>query len=341
MSPPPPAAAAGAGTCRAWLVDGDDATLVADEVRRLVAEVAGDDPGLTVEDFWGDETSLDAVVGACMTPPFLSDRRVVVVRDAGRFASDELAPLLAYLANPLPTTALILAGGGGKVAAKLVAAVKEVGHVIAAGPGRDAKGWVGARLRDAPLQFDAAARARLAEHLGEDLGRLPALVEVLVSAYGEGARIGTAEMEPFLGDAGAVAPWDLTDAIDRADTDAALRALHRLLEGGERHPLVVLAVLHRHVQAMLRLDGTGVATETQAAALLGIAPGRSTYPAKKAMAGARRLGADGVARAVQLLAQADVDLRGGSSWPADMVLDVLVARLSKLGPRPRTAARAR
>jgi DNA polymerase III subunit delta len=333
--PPPPKSGDGAAARRAWLIDGDDATLVAEEVRRLVAEVAGDDPGLSVEDFWGDDPSLDAVVGACMTPPFLSDRRVVVVRDAGRFASDELAPLLAYLGHPVPTTALILAGGGGKVAAKLVTAVKEVGHVITAGPGRDAKGWVGARLRDAPVEFEPAARARLAEHLGEDLGRLPALVDVLVSAFGEGARIGAADLEPFLGEAGAVAPWDLTDAIDVADTDAALTALHRLLGSGDRHPLVVLAVLHRHVSAMLWLDGTAAASESQAAALLGIAPGRSTFPAKKALAGARRLGTDGVARAVQLLAQADIALRGGSSWPPDMVLDVLVARLSRLGPRPR------
>jgi DNA polymerase III subunit delta len=331
---------------QAWLVDGDDPSLVADEVRRLVAEVAGDEPGLTVEDFWGDDVSLDAVVGACMTPPFLTDRRVVVLRDAGRFPADELGPLLAYLADPLPTTALILAGGpgsrpGSRVAAKLVTAVKGVGQVIAAGPGRDAKGWIGARLRDAPLHFEPAAKALLAEHLGEDLGRLPALVEVLVSAYGEGSRIGPADLEPFLGQAGAVAPWDLTDAIDRADTDAALSALHRLVEGGERHPLVVLAVLHRHVSAMLRLDGVVVASEAQAAALLGISSGRSTYPAKKALAGARRIGPDGVARAVQLLAQADVDLRGVSGLPPDLVLDVLVARLCRLAPRPRTARAAR
>jgi DNA polymerase-3 subunit delta len=322
---------------RAWLVDGDDPTLVAGEVRRLIAEVAGDEPALTVEDFWGGEFGLDAVVSACMTPPFLTDRRVVVVRDAGRFATDELAPLLAYLEDPLPTTALILAGGGGRVAAKLVAAVKDVGHLVTAGPGRDAKGWLMARLRDAPLHFEPAARARLADHLGEDLGRLPSFVDVLVSAYGAGARIGAADLEPFLGEAGAVAPWDLTDAIDRADTHAALTALHRLLGGGERHPLVVLAVLHRHVSAMLRLDGTDVASETQAAALLGIAAGRSTFPAKKALAGARRLGPDGVARAVQLLAQADVDLRGGSSWPQEMVLDVLVARLCRLAPTARPA----
>jgi DNA polymerase-3 subunit delta len=329
---------AGQGESRsAWLVEGDDPILVADEVRRLVAELAGDEPGLTVEDFWNDEIDLDGVVGACLTPPFLTDRRVIVLRDAGRFGTEELGPLLAYLENPLPTTALIVAGGGGRLSAKLRSAVKEVGHVITAGPGRDTKGWVGARLRDAPIQLDPAARAQLAEHLGTDFGRLPAFVDLLVSAYGEGARIGPAELDPFLGEAGGVAPWDLTDAIDRGDTDGALTALHRLVGAGDRHPLVVLAVLHRHVAAALRLEGASVTSEAQAARLLGIEGGRSTFPAKKALANARRLGSDGVARAVRLLAQADVDLRGGSTWPPTLVLEVLVARLSRLVPRAASA----
>src|ERR1700722_2004621 len=146
----------------ATLVDGDDATLVGNEVRRLVAELAGPHPDLSVEDFWGDEVDLDAVTSACVTPPFLVDRRVVVLRDAGRFSTDELAPVLAYLASPMASTALVVAAGGGKLSQKLVAGIKKVGQVIATGAGRDTRGWLEARLRQAPLRFDGPARAALA-----------------------------------------------------------------------------------------------------------------------------------------------------------------------------------
>ena len=61
----------------------------------------------------------------------------------------------------------------------------------------------------------------------------------------------------------------------------------------------------------------------------------STYPAKKALLQARRLGSDGIGRAVTLLADADVALKGAVEWPSDMVLEVLVARLSRLAPAPR------
>ena len=37
----------------AYLIKGDDATLVADQVRALVTQLAGDDPGFAVEDLTG------------------------------------------------------------------------------------------------------------------------------------------------------------------------------------------------------------------------------------------------------------------------------------------------
>jgi DNA polymerase-3 subunit delta len=322
----------------AWLVDGDDVTLVGNEVRRLVAELAGDHADLSVEDFWGDDVDLDAVTSACVTPPFLVDRRVVVLRDAGRFSTEDLAPLLAYLDNPLPTTALVVAAGGGKLAPRLVSAIKKVGHVVATGAGRDTRGWVEAQLRQAPLRVEPAARAALAEHLGQDLGRLPTLIDTLVAVFGEGASVGVEDVAPYLGEAGSVQPWDLTDAIDRGETEAALRALHRLLEAGDRHPLVILPILHRQVGPIVTLDGAGATTEGQAAAVLGIEPGRSTFPAKKALATLRRWGPDGAARAIQLIADADLDLRGESTWPGETVLEVLVARLCRIAPRSASSS---
>jgi DNA polymerase III subunit delta len=54
------------------------------------------------------------------------------------------------------------------------------------------------------------------------------------------------------------------------------------------------------------------------------------FPARKAMTQAARLGPAGVARAIELLAAADLDLRGLKEWPDGLVLEVLVARLSRL-----------
>jgi len=280
------------------------------------------------------------VADSCATPPFLAGRRIVVVRDIGRFTTEEVGPLLAYLEDPLPSTVLVLAAGEGQTPPRLVAAVKAHGHVLSTRvTGRESSNWVRERVRAGPVRLDSAAERVVQDHLGEDFARLGALLEILASAYGEGARLGPDEVEPYLGEAGAVAPWDFTDAIDAGDTEKALGLLHRLLGAGERHPLVVLAILHRHVQSLLRVDSPAIRTEAQAAEAMGIPRGRSTYPAKKAVTAAQRWGSAGIAEGVGRVADAELALKGASAWPPDTVLEILVARLCRLA-RARAGAPA-
>ena len=89
-----------------------------------------------------------------------------------------------------------------------------------------------------------------------------------------------------------------------------------------------MATLHGHYGRILALDGAAVTGEKDAAQLLGMKG--STFPARKALTQARRLGHDRVVESVELLAGADLDLRGGKAWPDALVLEVLVARLARL-----------
>jgi DNA polymerase-3 subunit delta len=327
----------------AYLVRGDDASLVGQRVRDLLASLAGEnDVAMVAEEHGGsgvDEIDVAAVVDALTTPPFLADRRIVVLRDAGRLVAADAARLVTCLDDPLPGVTLVAAAGSGTIPAALVKAIERQGAVIdtAVGTGRARTQWLVDRLHEGPVRLDARAGSRLGEHLGGDVSRMRGLLEALAAAYGEGASIDVERLEPFLGEAGAVAPWDLSDAIDAGDTPGALGALRRLFGAGAFHPLQVLAILHRHYQAMLRLDGSGVTTPDEAAARLGM---RSTYPARKALEQGRRLGPAGISRAVTLLAEADLDVRGRSALPAETVLEVLVGRLSRLGvPRDTTTRR--
>jgi DNA polymerase III subunit delta len=355
MSPPRPAGAskvatgadataapADAAPQAAYLVRGDDASLVGQRAHELLAGLAGEyDAAMVVEELGGsgaDELDVGTVVDALTTPPFLADRRIVVLRDAGRLVAGDAARLVACLDDPLPGVTLVLVAGGGTIPAALVKATERKGTVLdtAVGTGRARTQWLVDRLHEGPVKLDARAGSRLGEHLGGDVSRLRGLLDALAAAYGEGASIDLDKLEPFLGEAGSVAPWDLTDAVDSGDTAGALGALRRLFGASAFHPLQVLAILHRHYQAMLRLDGSGITTPDEAAARLGM---RSSFPARKALEQGRRLGATGISRAVTLLAEADLDVRGRSALPSETVLEVLVARLSRLGatrePVPR------
>jgi DNA polymerase-3 subunit delta len=333
------------------LLTGDDPTLLSDALRTILTTLVGDADRhlvleeLTEEDYRTDDGfELRRLVDSAQTPPFLTEFRVVVGRHMGRFTkADEVAGLIAYLADPLPSTRLVLVWERGvsprqdRLSAapkKLQDAIVSAGGVVvesAIGSGKQADRWLDDRLDNAAVRFDRGARALVHERLGEDRSRVVGLLGTLDAAFGTGAVVTAHDITPFLGDAGSVPPWELTDAIDSGQVGDAMDKLHRMLGAGERHPLQLMATLHTHYSRMLRLDGALVGDERGAATLLGMKG--STFPAKKALTQTRKLGPVKVQRAIRLLAEADLQLRGTVAWPPELVMEVLVARLASLSRR--------
>jgi len=324
-----------------YLITGDDESLLLSAIGDLVKKLVGDgDRTLMVDDFDGEEYELRAVVDSAQTPPFLTDKRVVVARGIGRFNAEDSAALVAYLDDPLPTTDLVLVAGGGRMAKAVTDALKKAqATTIETSPpsrARERSGWFDEQIRAAGLKLDGQAVQLLTTWLGEDAGRLQGILDTLHATYGEAKTLRSADVAPFLGDAGGVPPWDLTDAMDRGDTTTSLQLLQRMMRAGERHPLQVMSILHGHYNKLLALDGANAGDEASAAAAMGIKPG---FPARKALDQYRRMGGAAVQRAIGLLAQADLDLRGAKEWPEELVMEVLVARLSRLSAPSRAGAR--
>lgn len=318
-----------------FLMTGDDETLLADAVNGLIHELVGSgDRGLMVEDV-AAEAEVTSIVDAAQTPPFLTDSRVVVARAVGRFSADDAKPLVAYLADPLPTTHLVLVGGGGRLAKSLTDAVKSAGGTTKATGApvnkRDRGQWIDEQLATAGVRLDSSAANAIAAWLGEDAGRLSGVLATLSSTFGPSTRLTAADIEPYLGRAGSVPPWDLTDAIDAGDVRSALVVLQRMTGGGDRHPLQLMAILHNHYTRLLRVDGSGARSEGAVGELLGL----KGFQAGKVLRQYERLGSSGVKRGIELLATADLDLRGQKEWPENLVMEVLVARLARLSPATR------
>lgn len=330
------------------LIKGSDDVLREERVVSLVEELVGDgDRDLLVAEHAGPDYELEAVVDSSATLPFLTDRRIVVARHLARFPNaDALRPLLTHLSDPLDTTDLVLVwerspepgARQGNVPPTLSKAIKAAGGEVVEvdPPARNREAWVGARLAEHGVRADRAAAALVADQLGENAGAVVELAERLLGVHGPDARIGVDEVRPWLGEAGGVPPWELTDAIDDGRPDVALDRLRRMLGGGDRHPLQVMATLHGHYGRVLRLDGAGARSEKDAAEILGLRG--STFPAKKALNVSRRLGSSGIRRVMGLLAEADLALRGAQAWPGELVMEVLVARLAATS---RAASRRR
>jgi DNA polymerase III subunit delta len=325
------------------LIHGADEALVGQAATDLVRRLVGSaDRSLMVADLTIDGVDVTAghVVAEAQTPPFLTDTRVVVVRGAERLDADGVAALQAYLGAPLPKTDLVLIYAG-KPTKKLLDVVKGAGGVVAApdvgSNRRDRSSFVDEQVAASGLRLTTAATAALVDQLGEDVNRLSGILDTLVATFGTGSRLDVDDVTPYLGEGGGIPPWDLTDAIDRGDRPAALGALSRMVHAGGRHPLVVMAILHTHYGRLLRLDGSGAHDEASAGAVLGL----KGFAARKAVERARAMGPDAIHSAIQLMAQADMDLRGQRELPEEAVLEVLVARLCRLSATRRASTGAR
>ena len=189
------------------LLTGDDESVLRAAVSDLVHGLVGDgDRALMVDEFDGDDVEVRAIVDSAQTPPFLTERRVVIARDLGRFSADELAPLVTYLGDPLRPTALVLVGGGGRLPKALSDAVKGAGGTARSTDpptrARDRQGWITEQAASAGVKLAPPAAALVAERLGEDVGRLDGLLATLAATFGGSRQLRPADVEPFIGEAG-------------------------------------------------------------------------------------------------------------------------------------------
>jgi len=345
------------------LLIGDDQVILGEVVGSKVDQlIGGGDRSLMLEtlgeaDHLNDDGEIDAtrLVVAGGTPPFLTEKRVVVGRAMAMFSRKDLyAPVVEMLSTLIDTTDLVLvwekpvnsqtgkyeSGPFPKVPAALKQSVEMAGGLVL--DTRQSKkgaaaGWLRDQISASSLKFDRGAMSAVEELLGQDRSNILGILRTLEGALGVGAAVSESDVAVYGGRQGSVAPWDLDDAIDKGDVAAAIALAHRIIpltnNVSERNSAAfrLMATLNRRYSYMLRLDGAGARNEREAAAMIGMKG--STFPAKKALGQGRRLGSEAISQAIHLLAEADLSLRGTTDFPPELVIELLVARLANLSRR--------
>lgn len=295
-------------------------------VRDAVLGAGSKGPSFNHDVYDVKESGLDAALASARTVPMFAKRRLVVARGLDLLKADALEPLIAYTADPNPTSVLVLLSDrADKLDARLkaIAALKKAGFVHEFGRLREAElaRWIGREAQARQITIDGDAAAALADAIGPDLGRLAQAIEQLALYAGAGERVKRAHVEGLIPAGREREIFELTRAIGEGNRSKALALVGTMLRDREPALLLQGALLRqlRQIWRAKELDAQG-AGRADIASAVGIPP----FFVDEILAPARRMAPGALRRGFERLYHADVQLK--SSRIDDELLVTRVVR---------------
>ena len=205
----------------------------------------------------------DALIAASETLPFMSERRLVIVRESGMLQgrtkgydeSRNAAALAEYLQNPPATTCIVFyvndKADGRK---KLYTALKKCAEIVQfnALDDRELIRWIAQTLKKLDKQVSASTCQKLTFTVGTELYTLSGELQKLAAYAGDRNEILPEDIDAICTKSTAYRVYDLTGALIRGDGKTAFTLAAALQRDGEE-PLFLLTLLQNECRRMLAI----------------------------------------------------------------------------------------
>jgi DNA polymerase III subunit delta len=299
----------------AYLIHGDDHGRIGERRARLraLAEAAAGSAG--VEVYEGDACTPEAIAAALATMTFAVGRRFIIADGVERWKDSEIGPVAGALkaADPELLTAAFFAREEGryKVPPKLREAVEAVGGQIAEEgtlKARELPRWLGERAKELGVTIDTPGARALVAQVGDRRQRLLRELEKLALEHGQGARLGVQEVQDACASSAERTTWALADALVAGDRRAATRLLLELRGQGERFGTLVYRMVGRLREA-LRIAEALAAGQSPAQVRKTLR--MPSFAADRLIADVSKRDVDGLRRALEAMADLELESRGG------------------------------
>ncbi len=310
------------------VVLGDEGLLADRAVTDAVAAAsAALGPGTSVEEVRGGVLP-DGFAMGLATPSLFGGGRVVVIRDADALDGPARDAVLAVAEQGGTGTALVLRAAAVGRQATFFKQVQQHANVVLVPrlkPSERAS-WLRAEIRRLGRRADNDAIHALLDTVGQDLRELAGAVAKLHVAVPPPAPFTAAHVTRFCGQTAERGVFDLTDAVFAGNAATALGHLDSLLDQGE-DPIGLLGMLARQLRLLLRVSELPGSASQVAQAIGG---GVRDWQVERARRQARRFPAAALRRGIDVIAEADAEIRNGS-LPGRLAIELVVARLAGAG----------
>ncbi len=312
-----------------YIIHGDDPYLRHEAFKAIVqAVIPGDDADIGVSRFEGATVTLADVMDELRTLPFFSKRRVVLVDDADPFVTSHRKELEAYVESPGESGNLILMVKSLPSNTRLAKLTAKSGLAIdCSSPGEsDLLPWMTNHAAALDSKLEPAAARLLLELVGAELGMLAAEIDKLSIYTADSGTIRRDDVARLVEAGRLESVWKVLDAATEGNGGLAAKLLDDLISSGE-HPVPLLAamtssLLKVHHSGRLRAAKRSLADACRAA---GIAPFAFDRTGRQHT----HLGPARVDQLPAVLLKADLDIKGGTLLDPRVVLESLLAWLSR------------
>jgi DNA polymerase-3 subunit delta len=295
-------------------------------------------PGTTVEEVRGGALP-DGFAMGLATASLFGGGRVVVVEEAEALDGPARAAVLALAADPSPATAVVLRAAAPGRQARFFKDLQPHAAVVQVAKLRPSEraSWLRGEVRRLGRKADEAAVAALIDTVGQDLRELAGAVAKLHVAVPPPAVLTAGHVTEFLAQTADRGIFELTDAVFAADAATALDRLDALLDQGE-DAIRLLGFLASQLRLLLRVADRPGVPAAQVAQLVG--GGTRDWQVERARRQLRRFHPEDLRRALDLIAEADFDIRNGTASQR-LLLELLISRLAAAGTPSAPAGRGR
>ena len=315
-----------------YLLTGDETFLIQSALARLLEraiEPGARDFNYTVLD--GEDAVADSVLNASQTLPFASPRRLVILKNTDALPAAEANQLTNYLSDPSPFTCLIFVARRFDARRTFFQALTRTHPVVECRPLPEGQlpAWIRQQAHSMGHRISDEATAFLIEQIGSDLSKLHNEIVKASLIAGEKTLLSEGIIQQVCGASGQWFIPDLLEATFERKRAAAMAVLKNLIECGEP-PLVILSALARQLRQIMRVKQFLLTNlpETVIQKKLGV--WHSNWP--KVLRQAKAVTLEDLRWAQRRLTETDAGLKGGSSLPNPLLMEMLVLDLCS-GPK--------
>ncbi len=238
-----------------YLLHGEEGYFIDELVKEFERLVPEDSRDFNLYVLYAPETGVDTPMDICRRYPIMSDRQVVILKEAQAIRSDQLNRLHHYASRPNDSTVFVICSRGATVKGKeLIAAVKKNGVVFSSQKlkERDIIPAISELVKDKNLNIEPKALAMLRDYIGTDLSRLYNEIGKLAFILGEGAMITPEAIERNIGISKDYNNFELVEALNARNAVKAFTIARYFAENPKNNPTVVtVATLFNHFSNIL------------------------------------------------------------------------------------------